>query len=119
MQKLLNKANNKKNQKGQSSFEILFVTIIIILLAGTLYYFTFGSTKDISDIGIIKTEVETYFVQNNILLTIQDIDLEVQDAVLSISLKLSAEKDFTESQIQEMQDRIKEKIGKDVALFFN
>jgi len=116
MQKLLNDIS--KNQKGQSSFEILFVTILVILLAGTLFVISFGGTKGISEMGIIKSEVETYFVKNNILLTIKDIDIVGKDQ-LTAKLTLSGSYDFSDEQIEELELKLKESVGKEVSLLFN
>lgn len=121
MQKLLNRFY--KAQKGQSSFEILFVTIIVILLAGTLYIVSFSGTRDISNIGIIKSDIETYFVQNNILLTIKDIEVVVgkKDGKeeLTAKIKLSSPYQFSENQISELETKVTKSIGKKVKLLFD
>ena len=80
---------NNLNSKGQSSFEILFVTIVVILLAGILYYFTLGNTKEISNMGVVKTEVESFFVENNLQITVSNIDLAVNTNLVQAKIKLS------------------------------
>jgi HAMP domain-containing protein len=107
-----------KNQKGQSSFEILFVTILVILLAGTLFVVSFSNTKNISEIGIIKSEVETYFVQNNLLLTIKDIEL-VGKNELTAKIILSTPHEFSTEQIGALESKLKDSVGKEVTLLFN
>ncbi|MDD4983311.1 MAG: hypothetical protein PHH82_00530 [Candidatus ainarchaeum sp.] len=106
------------NNKGQSSFEILFVTIIVILLAGILYYFTLGNTKEISNIGVIKTEVESFFVENSQQITISNIDLMESGNLIQAKIKLSKTYEFSETQIELLKSKIKEKIKKDVEFIF-
>ena len=109
---------NNLNSKGQSSFEILFVTIVVILLAGILYYFTLGNTKEISNMGVVKTEVESFFVENNLQITVSNIDLAVNTNLVQAKIKLSKSYEFSEIQLELLKSKIKEKIKKDVELIF-
>jgi uncharacterized protein (UPF0333 family) len=115
---MLNCNRPKLNGRGQSSFEILFVTIVVILLAGILYYFTLGNTKDISHIGIIKTELESFFVENNLQITVSGIDLMESGSLIQAKIKLSSSYGFSETQIELLKSRIKEKIKKDAEFIF-
>ncbi len=92
------------NFKGQASFEFLFILGVVLVLIIVSLYGVFKENKEISALGVVKTNIDSYLLKNNLNV---DYKLETNINDSNIIIIINSSNDFDESFLEDLNNTLK------------